>query len=400
MSVQFWFNADFDLKMASSGAHPDGARSFVDLLGVHYLPALNQEDTLLSSVQWPEHFLHSMAQHGLGMAKTSGDVSVSSRKTFDVFGWNADAEAKSACLNTSQVPSHPDVETIKKVNSKLYSRVVEKQLFKDGTRSQSIANIQDIQTYLQQHPTSAYLFKGPFGNAGMFNRRIASGEPLPDTWLQRIFDMGLPVIVEPWHKRVMDFGVRFNLHPKGILQRLQFHKLINTSDGAFLGIQLSPHRWIPDKYMMYVHKTVEALQQQLHHEGYFGPVGIDGYIWQDEAGQTHIRPLVEINARHTMADVAYGLQSRLKSEHLLWRFYPRRRLDLPDSWSALETKLSEVNNTLAKGKILFTSPLEVMYRGERVRLKKLSVVFTDSCEDGLETVQNVFEKAFMKQSRK
>jgi hypothetical protein len=61
--------------------------------------------------------------------------------------------------------------------------------------------------------------------------------------------------------------------------------------------------------------------------GYRGPCGVDAFTWRDEAGEVHLRGVVELNARFTAGHVALGLIKR-RSPKAGERF--RFRLDNDD----------------------------------------------------------------------
>ena len=48
----------------------------------------------------------------------------------------------------------------------------------------------------------------------------------------------------------------------------------------------------------------EHVAEALTRAGYFGPFGIDAYIWRNATGRTELNPLGELNARYTMG---YGV---------------------------------------------------------------------------------------------
>jgi hypothetical protein len=56
----------------------------------------------------------------------------------------------------------------------------------------------------------------------------------------------------------------------------------------------------------------------LHREGYFGPVGVDVYGYME--GETmRLRPLVDLNARLSMAAPAHGVAARVPGKAVLYR---------------------------------------------------------------------------------
>jgi len=52
---------------------------------------------------------------------------------------------------------------------------------------------------------------------------------------------------------------------------------------------------------------VLLLEAELRQAGYFGPVGIDAFVYRDAQGHCRLKPIVEINPRHTMGRVTVEL---------------------------------------------------------------------------------------------
>ena len=84
----------------------------------------------------------------------------------------------------------------------------------------------------------------------------------------------------------------------------------------------------------------EKLALALDRIGYFGPVSMDAYVWRSEQGP-QLRPLVDVNARHSMALPIHGLGQRLPGKTLLWTWMKPRKILLPDSYAQLDQKLGK-----------------------------------------------------------
>ena len=54
----------------------------------------------------------------------------------------------------------------------------------------------------------------------------------------------------------------------------------------------------------------ETLESRLRDAGYTGPVGVDAFVYEDEAGELCLRAMSEVNARYTMGRVAVELAKR------------------------------------------------------------------------------------------
>lgn len=65
-----------------------------------------------------------------------------------------------------------------------------------------------------------------------------------------------------------------------------------------------------EKFLAYMNKVGEFAGQELLTAGYQGPAGIDGYIYL-ENGKYFVKPISEINVRHTMGLIALNLQKKI-----------------------------------------------------------------------------------------
>src|SRR5262249_51794728 len=115
------------------------------------------------------------------------------------------------------------------------------------------------------------------------------------------------LVFEPWLDRVLDFGVCARLGPDGIAMAPP-HQLLCDARGGFVGIDLAPPGLTAAERDRAGELDVAA-GRALAAVGYAGPFAIDGFVYWD--GERRLRPLVEINARHTFGHVARGLAARL-----------------------------------------------------------------------------------------
>jgi hypothetical protein len=53
--------------------------------------------------------------------------------------------------------------------------------------------------------------------------------------------------------------------------------------------------------------ALDVIVSRLKAMGYFGPVGVDGFVWRDGGGAHHIAAGTDVNARYTMSmGAAFG----------------------------------------------------------------------------------------------
>jgi hypothetical protein len=56
--------------------------------------------------------------------------------------------------------------------------------------------------------------------------------------------------------------------------------------------------------------VIASLEPELRQAGYFGPVGIDAFVYRAPDGKCRLKPIVEINPRYTMGRLTLELMRR------------------------------------------------------------------------------------------
>jgi hypothetical protein len=192
-----------------------------------------------------------------------------------------------------------DIEIVKKVNSKLFSHQLAKQLFPDtvGEIIYSASDLDAVGHRLLE--SSPFLIKDEFGVSGKGNLLISSLQILQRivTYISKQERDGKDTrfLLEPLLNKKTDFSCQFEIDATGKTKILSIQKMQN-SGFAFSSIQTAESSF-PD----FLDKSgyfgqVEAIASELHQVGYFGPVCLDSMLLEDGK----IVPVVEINARKSM----------------------------------------------------------------------------------------------------
>lgn len=164
-------------------------------------------------------------------------------------------------------------------------------------------------------------------------------------WMEGALAGGHRVVVEPWHERLIDFSIQLEMEESG-LRLVGYTGLSNTPQGQFQsnwGLQgmtgkppaevaslLHAHRSASREapWLGLLSRLFRSLARELEAISYRGPLGIDAFVYRDTAGGVRLKPVVEINPRHTMGrltlellrNVAPGSMGRfqiLSLEHVL-----------------------------------------------------------------------------------
>lgn len=162
--------------------------------------------------------------------------------------------------------------------------------------------------------------KPAFGSAGRGFRRTELWRSRDDAWAEIILAEHGALVVEPWLDRLADFSVQGEAEPGGRLLLKGMTRLFNDDRGRFQAVEASGRfgrlfppdvarffgggrsgDWLADRYRDHV---FPRLADRFAAAGFHGPFGIDAFVFRGSDGAAHLRPVVEINPRHTMGRVA------------------------------------------------------------------------------------------------
>jgi len=141
-------------------------------------------------------------------------------------------------------------------------------------------------------------------------------------WLANSLTGGHQLVVEPWLERVVDFSVQLEMTPAG-LKLCGYTGLLNDAKGQYQGnwAESHHHTRIPARVvsafrgppniarlMLQLYADIFALlEAELRRVNFFGPLGIDAFVYRDAGGAVRLKPVVEMNPRHTMGRVMVEL---------------------------------------------------------------------------------------------
>ncbi len=106
-------------------------------------------------------------------------------------------------------------------------------------------------------------------------------------------------ILEPWVERMMDFSTQWWIHENGHIDYLAMLKQDMTKHGLCRG-----HKWLPRLPSQVILQDALTMHrdivEQIKQEGYYGPLGLDGFTYRSASGDEQLRPVNEVNPRFTM----------------------------------------------------------------------------------------------------
>jgi hypothetical protein len=103
--------------------------------------------------------------------------------------------------------------------------------------------------------------------------------------------------------------------------------------------------------------------------GYYGTAGFDSFVYREKNKIEKLAPVIEINARHSMSDIAHALRNRLeKNKFCFFRVMSSRRCTLPDTYRKWLDMIKEDHfNVSTQNGVILVSPIRVNRDGIHVQ---------------------------------
>lgn len=205
--------------------------------------------------------------------------------------------------------SPPNAEIARRVNDRSFAFELSRENGLGLPAAELLNDPQSILAKIQGPPPNAsrWIVKSAFSAAGRSRLWFPAGEsPAAPGAIARLLRRG-PVVVEPWLTRLTDFGICAITTDSGV-EVLGIHRLIVNRVGTPQAIEFGEDRLRPreleEASRELLFSTALLVGRRLAKHGYLGVFGIDSWLWIDHAGNRHLNPLGEINARLTFGLVA------------------------------------------------------------------------------------------------
>ena len=253
----------------------------------------------------------------------------------------------------------PDTAVVATANSREFSSSLEREWNVGLPHARTVRSLPEFHDAVDRamQQSAAWVVKANFGMSARQRVLGRGSPPSPQAtqWVRKQLAQNAAVYFEPWVERVEELGLQFTIPPTGepILEGIT--PLLTDSLGTYRGSRLDrtscQHATVDE--IAEALETATHAAQRIQQLGYFGPLGIDAMLYRTPDGQTHWRPLQDINARLTMGRLALGLERLVReTEHASW-------LHLRWSGSAPETaeQVARMEDALPAGtRVLRTSP--------------------------------------------
>jgi hypothetical protein len=314
-------------------------------------------DAVLLRVELSQAFVDHLGDGVLTVPRMLIHPQVDPASRLQPFGWSR--EAIELNRRHEQPVEHPQLDTIRRVNSRSFGVRLEAEIDAEEPMGTVVESVEELCAFLAQAPpASGWVVKSEHGNSGLANRRLRAVEPTAADLrvVQGLLDEDDRIVVEPWLQRERDWCVVFDVPFDSA--GLRIHETLGTRDGALIGALFEPGG-PEDAPTDRLGEMAQAVASKLEGEGYFGPVCVDAFNWRS-GDRSRLRRLVDLNCRRSMSDCAYRLWQRVAPEQCVYyRFFNRRKLSLPvDVPGALSALQEQRYDPERRSGVLLASPPE------------------------------------------
>lgn len=302
-------NADFEAELAAlPGAYrriPTIARRNQRLAGA-LLWLAREGDALLVDEPWSDALRREAERRGVELIAPERATGQGSR-LFTPWGWTPSAIAAGERAGAVVEPVALDV--VARVNSKVFSHALERELgvaVAGAALARSLEELNDAAARTCPGAGEKWVVKSPFGFAAR-ERVLGRGpriDPPSALWAERRLARGETLLFEPWLEVVREYGVQLTVGPEGA-EVLGMTRMLTNGAGATTGYVLGER--VEAGRADELERVARYVGARLAAEGYRGPANVDALEHADG-----LRPLLEINARHTMGLVALTAERELR----------------------------------------------------------------------------------------
>ena len=196
-----------------------------------------------------------------------------------------------------------------------------------GVVANSVAAAREAIAAIRARGHHRIVLKESLGLAGSNALRLFEPELRENQlrWMANVLTTGQQIVVEPWLERELDFSVQLEMTSAG-LKLCGYTGLLNDHKGQFLGNLAEPkhERKLPaavpgllnvlpvvgNQLQTFFGEIFAALELELRRVSLLGAIGIDAFVYRTANGARRLKPIVEINPRHTMGRVTVELMQR------------------------------------------------------------------------------------------
>ncbi|WP_185602126.1 hypothetical protein, partial [Paenibacillus sp. 598K] len=207
----------------------------------------------------------------------------------------------------------PSAETVREVNSKLYSLELGRRLGVPSDSRIVYSHEELLARGLELLRQGSFLIKDEFGVSGKGNLLIESESILRRIAAHLATQSGqgktVRFIVEPFLRKALDFSCQFRIAADGGYRFISVQKVVNTGF-AYQGSFTADERLLAILLDADYFELMREVARELYRSGYYGDVCVDSMLLEDG----RVVPIVEINARKSMSLIKHRLDRQLQQE--------------------------------------------------------------------------------------
>jgi len=360
----FYFNALFDLSM--NGSVRASMKRVADEMTALIIPMGSSDDFCIVKSKFPKDYPSFLEDSGLTLPNlVNVNEHLGSGVTAHPWGWNEEAKKTFETMGVDTI--HPDFHIVKQINSREYCHQFSFTENSGVPGSALLSSASDINNFFADNPPFPIVIKPAHGSSGFGFIRV--DEPPDKTVINKILQMmtnGI-VIAESWLNRIMDISSSVDIYADGTFSAIRHYRCFVDSRGTFFGVYLSPDNSQLNRCTPRLDNHVKVCAERIYKNGYFGSAGFDSFVYLQKDGLEALAPIIEINARHVMSDIARSLKSKLAyasintaapDKHVFYRLLSSKRAKLPEKYSELKSIFGEnLFSANTKNGILPLTPL-------------------------------------------
>lgn len=243
--------------------------------------------------------------------------------------------------------SRINLELEKKLNSKITSAQIAKDLGCGFLNGKIVNSLDEITAHIKDLPFKKFILKSPFSFSGI-GHTIFTKDQVP------LVQFHTPYLLEPVYDRVFDLGITFEMQD-GIFSRMFMVENFNNQKGSFKGgmgagkletfIEVIREKYQYDltSHLDKYHQIFETYKKL----GATGNVQIDSFVYRDEFdGSLKLYQLVEVNYRKTMGLVIQNLAEHFPAKYIEWRITHTSEYENQSDYIKLSPENNKFNSYL------------------------------------------------------
>jgi len=252
-----------------------------------------------------------------------------------------------------------DYDVERKLNSKVFlNQCLRKNNLLDE-KSAIVGSIKELKEMIQNNNNNTWILKKPTGFSGIGNFILTNNEKIP-----KIEEY--PIILEEYHKRIIDFGSSFKIENNKIHFK-SINSNLYTQAGQLKGSVIFPnenhYNEIYQSFSLdknnFIEKQLRILKEYAE-QGAEGDIQVDSYLYIKD-GIVKIRPLVEVNYRKTFSHIFNCFKKFIPQQSIgLFLICGKNELIHYKSFEQQRESLSEFLYTAGHG-VLPLSPISRLF---------------------------------------